>query len=132
MRPRRPGRAASFSEVRRSSAPRDTRARMHGGVHSCPPVMDGPQPSMVSHDDAPCPRRRLRVPAVLAVAIVGTSASVAIGIAGCDTGMPEPIDALSSGTVRIDAATDAVVDSLDDAELPADAPDDAPADTPVV
>ena len=38
------------------------------------------------------PRRRLRIPAALAVVVVGGGASIALAFAGCDTGAP-PIDA---------------------------------------
>ncbi|NVB81326.1 MAG: hypothetical protein HOV81_23220 [Kofleriaceae bacterium] len=82
---------------------------------------------MASNDDARGRRPRLRIPAALAVAIVGTSATVTISAGGCDNGSPEPVDASSSGMARIDAAVDAEVDS----ELPADAQVDAMPDTPV-
>lgn len=83
---------------------------------------------MATNDDVTRPgrRRRLRIPAALAVAIVGTSATVAMSAGGCDSGAPEPIDATSSGTARIDGAVDATTDSIVDAELPADAPPDTP------
>lgn len=71
----------------------------------------------------------MRVPAALAVAIAGTSATVAFGVVGCDIGEPEPIDASSSGTVRIDGAIDTTIDSIVDAELPD--PVDASPDAPV-
>ena len=91
---------------------------------------------MASNDDdsgaRDAKRRRLRIPAALAVAIVGTSATVAIGIAGCDTGPPEPIDATSSGTARIDGAVDTNIDScIDGQTMPFDAALDAPPDAPV-
>jgi hypothetical protein len=83
---------------------------------------------MASNDDVTGRRRpRLRIPAALAVAIVGTSATAALSAGGCDNGSPEPIDASSPGMARIDAAVDAEVDG----ELPEDAQVDAMPDTPV-
>jgi hypothetical protein len=68
--------------------------------------------------------KRLRIPAELAVSLVGTSATVALAIGACQDGIPEPVDARRIPTVLHDAASDG---RLDDAPL-ADAPE--PADAP--
>jgi hypothetical protein len=80
------------------------------------------------------PRRRLRIPAALAVAFVGTSASAAMMFAGCSTQTPDPVDAGQASSVQHDAAvgsgsnvdTDAMMDAgqaIADAPAP---PPDAP------
>src|SRR6187551_3154870 len=51
-------------------------------------------------------RRRLRIPAALAVAFVGTSASVAMTFAGCSTSTPEPVDAGQATSMKHDAGVD--------------------------
>lgn len=76
-------------------------------------------------------RRRLRVPATLAVAFAGTSATVAMTFAGCSpTPPPEPIDAGEMESMRIDAGVDIDAAEPEDAAQPiADAamlPPDAP------
>ena len=81
---------------------------------------------MDSHDKPDGPVRRLRVPAALAVAFVGTSAVISMWYGGCHSGMPDPPDARS-----IEAERDAN-GTLADAEVvdagPSDAHPDAPAD----
>jgi hypothetical protein len=86
-------------------------------------------------DDTDDSRRgRLRVPAALAVAFVGTSAAVSMWYGGCHTETDPPIDALVIETRRdadgIDAAIeDAIVDAAPTPDGPRDA---APPDTPPV
>ncbi len=89
---------------------------------------------------------RLRIPASLAVAVVGASATIAMSFGGCQENTPEPIDAGGP----IDRVGDAGVDDMDidggfgddggigalaDAAVPTpDAPRDAsvpPPDAPV-
>jgi hypothetical protein len=87
---------------------------------------------------------RLRVPAALAVAVLGVSAPIAASFGGCqDESMPDPSDAghlskgldagdldagdVDAGELEIDAGTPA--DAGVDAALP-DAPPDAPPDGP--
>ncbi|HUS29326.1 MAG TPA: hypothetical protein VMZ53_12495 [Kofleriaceae bacterium] len=54
-------------------------------------------------------RPRLRIPAVLAVAVVGTSATVTLTFSGCGAEPgPEPIDANRINSVKVDAGVDAV------------------------
>jgi hypothetical protein len=76
-------------------------------------------------------RRRLRIPAALAVAFVGTSATVAMTFAGCSpSSPPEPVDAGESQAVTKDAGvgddgSNSVIDAMVDA-----APQMADAATP--
>lgn len=87
------------------------------------------------------PPWRLRIPASLAVAVVGTSATIAMSFGGCQETKPDPVDAGPIDRIR-DAGADAVGE-LDDGstggfadagvETP-DAPRDAampPPDAPV-
>ena len=57
------------------------------------------------------PRRRLRIPAALAVAFVGTSASAAMMFAGCSTQTPDPVDAGQATAVQHDAGVGSGTDS---------------------
>ena len=90
----------------------------------------------MSDDGTEKPRRRLRIPAALAVAFVGTSASAAMLFAGCSTQTPDPVDAGQATAVQHDAGvdngsgsnvdTDAMIDAgqtIADAPAP---PPDAP------
>ena len=90
------------------------------------------------HDKAP---NRLRVPAALAVAFVGSSAMVSIWYGGCDPNAPDPvldagrIEAQSDDAQGIDAGADETpIDAMIDAmpDPPADVPVDAapPGDPP--
>jgi hypothetical protein len=78
--------------------------------------------------------RRLRVPAALAVAFVGTSAAVTMWYGGCHTQTDPPVDALtieSHGDADVaDISDDPPVDAAT-ADAP-DGPRDAAADTPIV
>jgi hypothetical protein len=53
------------------------------------------------------PRRFLRIPAVLAVAVVGATAAIVLSFSSCapDRG-PEPVDATTASSVKVDAAID--------------------------
>ena len=84
-------------------------------------------------DDNALPRRRLRVPAALAVAFVGTSAAVSMWYGGCHTDTHPPFDAgLIESRGDADLADAGSDDPIPDAVLP-DAPvDAAPPDTPPV
>ena len=95
-------------------------------------------------------RRRLRIPAALAVTVVGSSASVAMTIGGCDAMNPgtdagPPITSVTDArsgdslpdagepTALADGGIDTkVVDGPIDARPDAAVPRDAPPDTPVV
>ena len=85
---------------------------------------------MDNHDDGTeKPRRRLRIPAALAVAFVGTSASLAMTFAGCSSSTtPEPVDAGQATSVQhdggvIDGEGSATIDAMIDAgQTIADAP----------
>lgn len=74
-----------------------------------------------NEDDGNETRRRLRIPAALAVAFVGTSASVAMTFAGCSgSGVPEPIDGRlmsvkRDASVDTSASDDGSVDAMVDA-----------------
>lgn len=71
-----------------------------------------------NEDDGNETRRRLRIPAALAVAFVGTSASVAMTFAGCRSGMPEPVDGRLMSVKHdagVDASDDGSVDAMVDA-----------------
>jgi hypothetical protein len=92
-------------------------------------------PIMSSRDDDndQSPRGRLRVPAALAVAFVGTSAAASMWYGGCHTETDPPVDALVIES-RDDGGGIDVADNdpPDDAGVE-DAPRDAaPADTPPV
>jgi hypothetical protein len=85
--------------------------------------------------------RRLRIPTALAVALVGSSATLAVSFAGCDADdkrdtQSGPIagDARASDDVLDgDAVADASIDMVDGPpDAPPDAPADAPPDAPVV
>lgn len=98
-------------------------------------------------------RRFLRIPAVLAVAIVGASATTVLSFSSCapEPG-PEPVDATKASSVKVDASIDgstsAIDSATDDTQVvdayvpPADAyvsppdayepPPDAPVDAPHV
>lgn len=82
---------------------------------------------MSSRDDREPVLRRLRVPAALTVAFVGSSAAVAMWYGGCAPDEPEPNP--DAGTVQV--VKDADVDGLD-AEAPSDAAIDAAVDAPPV
>ena len=77
------------------------------------------------------PRRRLRIPAALAVALVGTSASVAMIVAGCSESTPDPVDAGQETSVKKDAGMDggsnavAIDAMIDGAPIAVDARPDA-------
>lgn len=81
-----------------------------------------------AHDDDVRPPRRLRVPATLFVAFVGSATWVGMSYGGCH----EPTDPIDAGMVerpRVDAGGDgALADANDD---PVDAARDAAPDTPV-
>lgn len=82
-------------------------------------------------DESAKSRRRVRLPGALAVAFVGTTATVAITFAGCSpTPPPEPIDAGEMESLRMDAGVDIDAEQTADAAQPiADAampPLDAP------
>jgi hypothetical protein len=82
-------------------------------------------------DDDQTPRGRLRVPAALAVAFVGTSAAVSVWYGGCHTETDPPLDALIIEN-RLDAdVADASEELPDDAGV-ADGPEDARPDAPPV
>src|SRR3954467_8406919 len=92
-----------------------------------------------SNDPSPQAKRRLRIPAALAVALVGTSATVAMTFAGCNSNPPEPIDAKPLNNLRIDAGggdsdidagPDAVVGAAIDARPDAFVYHDAKPDAP--
>jgi hypothetical protein len=104
---------------------------------------------MASHDARDrSSSRRLRIPTALAVALVGSSASIAVSVAGCDVPHKTPVvdathpgvdaadtpDAIDSDAfvdAGVDTNTaDAVIDAASDA--PADARPDARPDAPVV
>lgn len=71
------------------------------------------------------PRRRLRIPAALAVAFVGTSASAAMMFAGCSTQTPDPVDAGQATSVQHDAGNGSDIDTdamIDAGQAVADAP----------
>jgi hypothetical protein len=52
-------------------------------------------------------RRLLRIPAALAVAVVGTSAWITMAFSGCSASSgPEPLDATKASSVKVDAAID--------------------------
>jgi len=70
--------------------------------------------------------RRLRIPTELAVSLVGTSATLALALNGCNEGIPEPIDARRIPGVRHDSGTDARIRDA----LPADASERADAPPP--
>ena len=92
----------------------------------------------------PSSSRRLRIPTALAVALVGSSASLAISLSGCDDAGDASIDTAPTAEtyaaqapegVDPSAAVDAGVDSKTaDAAVDArpDAPPDARPDAPVV
>lgn len=71
--------------------------------------------------------RRLRIPAVLAVSMLGTSASLAVTFGGCETGVPDPIDGKAADMLREDARPD---DSGTDVGVDRDARPDAPEPRP--
>ena len=84
------------------------------------------------HDQSPI--RRLRVPAALVVAFVGTSAAVSMWYGGCGSDTNPPPDAIIIES-RVDAAVEdaSLEDALVDAGNTPDAPRDAaPPDTPPV
>lgn len=62
--------------------------------------------------------RRVRVPAALAVAFVGTSASVATALGCSPTPPPEPIDAGEMESLRMDGGVDIDADETADAAQP--------------
>lgn len=77
--------------------------------------------------------RRLRIPTALAVAFVGSSATVAMTFAGCHGGHHAPSDSNAPDTsslIERDAMIDVLVDATPDAKPDAkpDAPPDAPPD----
>jgi hypothetical protein len=96
------------------------------------------------------PRRFLRIPAVLAVAVVGATTTAVLSFSSCapDRG-PEPVDATKINSIKVDASVDSstsAIDSTSDSEIadayvpppdayvpPPDAynpPPDAPVDAP--
>ena len=82
---------------------------------------------MSSRDDNGAPRRRLRVPAVLAVAFVGSSAAVTMWYGGCT---PDTTDPVPDAGQRIESPhVDAGVDG-DDAPVDAARPDAPPDSSP--
>ncbi|HUS29325.1 MAG TPA: hypothetical protein VMZ53_12490 [Kofleriaceae bacterium] len=82
-------------------------------------------------------RRRLRVPAALAVALVGSSMSIAASVVGCSPSEEPPVpDAQPGGTIggtRQDASVSGDGAGSEDAGLPPDAPSvtDAALDAPL-
>ena len=80
---------------------------------------------------------RLRIPAALAVAVVGSSATLALSIAGCDEATtPVPVDGPRTSSTRLDGGFDGdfihdVAPALDAPESPHDAAVDAPIDAPL-
>lgn len=97
---------------------------MHVHAHSCASFARVQHPSMSCRDDHDPVPRRLRVPAALAVAFVGSSAAVAMWYGGCTPDEPEPNP--DAGTVHV--VMDAESSDGLDAEAPADAAIDAPVD----
>ncbi len=88
------------------------------------------------------PKPRLRLPATLAVSIVGISTTAAITVASCghedpggegpvlrDAALHEVIDAPALADATVDVGVDVAFDALID--VPPDAPVDAPADAAV-
>lgn len=71
---------------------------------------------------------RLRVPAALAVALLGASATVAMSIGGCEETIREPADAGQLSKERIDAEVDDGGIAGDGRELDDDDDDDPPRD----
>jgi hypothetical protein len=68
------------------------------------------------------PVRRLRVPAALAVAFVGTSAMVTMWYGGCDPNTPDPVPDAGRLEMQVDAPFPDDAGGLDDAgEPPLDA-----------
>ena len=83
---------------------------------------------MSSGDDDRAPRRRLRVPAALAVAFLGSSAAVTMWYGGC---APDTTDPLPDAGERFESKFDAGIDAdeaPDDAVIDA-ATADAPPDS---
>ena len=78
------------------------------------------------------PLRRLRVPAALAVAFVGSSAAITMWYGGCHAGTPDPVDGRQIQMAHDAGGPDGVVDDAAPVDA-SDAPrDDAPPDTPPV
>jgi hypothetical protein len=98
---------------------------VHVLAHSCRSIARVRYRIMSSRDDHE-PVHRLRVPAALAVAFVGSSAAVAMWYGGCTPDEPEPNPDAGNVQVVKDAED---IDSLD-AEAPSDAPVDAAVDAP--
>lgn len=64
--------------------------------------------------EKPPAKRRLRIPAALAVAFVGTSATVAMTFAGCSSSpIPDPVDAGQASSVQHDAGVGSGSDEID-------------------
>lgn len=66
---------------------------------------------MSSHNDRASKSWHLRVPKALAVALVGTSASLAVSFTGCD--VPKEKISIDAAEPRPDAGTDDVPDGMD-------------------
>ncbi len=94
-----------------------------------------------SEDEHAPQRHRLRVPAALAVAFVGSAAAVSVWYGGCEPVPPDPSPDARTLVIRDDASSDADADGPPDATVDAgppapdaaiDAPvDAAPPDTPM-
>jgi len=85
-------------------------------------------------DEETRPRRRFRrVPAALAVALIGASATAAMSFVGCSPQQgPEPIDSTKASSVKVDSAVDATT-SPDGGDAPdATAEVDVPIDARIV
>jgi hypothetical protein len=81
---------------------------------------------MASHNDRASSKRRLKIPKALAVALLGSSATLAVSFSGCDVPKAKiVVDAASA-----EAESDSLIDASQDDAL-ADASIDAPPDVAI-
>jgi hypothetical protein len=89
-------------------------------------IMSGPVDDKNRAEITRRSRRRLRIPAVLAVAVVGGAMSAGVAAVGCsDTGSPPELDAgdvNTQGNTRFDAGRDDGAVVADAPATPVDAP----------
>ncbi len=78
-----------------------------------------PDRSSASAVDAYRPPARLRIPAAIAITLLGGSAVVAASFAGCDENLPEPTDA---GRILYERDAGLATDSGDSQDARPDAP----------
>jgi hypothetical protein len=109
--------------------------------HSCVAARLPLYRSMASHNDPASSKRRLKIPKALAVALLGSSATLAVSFSGCDAPKAKiAVDAPSTEAADIgfdasqdDALADASIDGSPDAppDVAIDAPPDARPDAPI-